>query len=71
MAGNGSGGFLATDVFAPLGADVSGGCLYPVTAMHVIWLCRDNIVTMALDQTFLGPCLQASPLTSRPDFAGP
>ena len=39
MAGNGSGGFLATDVFAPLGADVSGEFPCPLTLLHTTLLC--------------------------------
>lgn len=41
-AGNGGGGFFATQVLAPLGADISGAGIY-----HIM-LCTAKIITWAL-----------------------
>ena len=47
MAGNGSGGFLATDVFAPLGADITGGFPCPLITLHNM-LMRWHLFTISL-----------------------
>jgi len=44
-AGNGSGGFLATDVLAPLGADISGAgtrCLHRRATRTAAAACRQQ-----------------------------
>lgn len=47
-AGNGSGGFLASDVLAPLGADTTGVCtLHALRAALLCGLIRQQLVSKA------------------------